>query len=153
RMALRKAHAFMPEANPDIRPVRRRIRVTDRYYGQQFFVRETFGRRMRLVATALVVVLLCAVSADMGVAHDSMPSILRIPDTPFIVYCANVFAILGLRAMYFLLAGVIHRFHYLKIGLSVVLVFVGVRMLLADVYSLPIGLSLGVIALVLGVAT
>lgn len=153
RMALQKEHGFMPEANPVIRLVRRMIRVTDRYHGQQFFVRENVGGRLRLVATPLFVVLLFVETTDLIFAVDSIPAIFAITDTPFIVYTSNVFAILGLRAMYFLLAGVIHRFHYLKIGLSVVLVFVGVKMLLADVYSLPIGLSLGVIALVLGVAT
>jgi tellurite resistance protein TerC len=133
--------------------VRRLIPVTGAYHGQKFFVREKVGDSLRLVATPLFVVLVLVETTDLIFAVDSIPAIFAITEEPFIVYSSNVFAILGLRAMYFLLAGVIHRFHYLKIGLSVVLVFVGVKMLLADIYKIPIGVSLGVIALVLGVAT
>jgi tellurite resistance protein TerC len=80
---------------------------------------------------------------------DSIPAIFAVTEDPFLVYTSNVFAILGLRSLYFLLAGVIHKFHYLKLGLSVVLVFVGAKMLLTDIYKVPVGLSLGVIALIL----
>jgi tellurite resistance protein TerC len=153
RMALQKEHGFMPEANPVIRLVRRLIPVTTEYHGQQFFVRQKLGERLRLVATPLFVVLVFVETTDLIFAVDSIPAIFAITDAPFIVYSSNVFAILGLRAMYFLLAGVIHRFHYLKLGLSVVLVFVGVKMLLADIYKIPIGVSLGAIALVLAAAT
>ena len=92
-------------------------------------------------------------TTDLIFAVDSIPAIFAVTQDPFIVYSSNVFAILGLRAMYFLLADVIHRFHYLKLGLAVVLVFVGVKMLATDVYKIPIGLSLGIIVLVLGAAT
>ena len=126
--------------------------MTDEYHGQKFFVRQapTPGRRMRLVATPLFVVLVLVETTDLIFAVDSIPAIFAVTDDPFIVYTSNVFAILGLRALYFLLAGVIHRFHYLKLGLSVVLVFVGAKMLLTDIYQVPVGVSLAVIALVLG---
>ena len=90
---------------------------------------------------------------DLIFAVDSIPAIFAVTQDTFIVYSSNVFAILGLRALYFLLADVIQRFHYLKLGLSVVLIFVGVKMLAADVYKIPIGLSLGIILLVLASAT
>jgi tellurite resistance protein TerC len=101
------------------------------------------------MATPLFVVLVLVETTDLIFAVDSIPAIFAITQDPFIVYTSNVFAILGLRAMYFLLAGVIQKFHYLKLGLAIVLVFVGVKMLLADLYKVPIGLSLGVIAMVL----
>ena len=88
-------------------------------------------------------------TTDLVFAVDSIPAIFAVTTDPFLVYTSNVFAILGLRALYFLLAGVIQRFHFLQLGLSVVLIFVGVKMLLADWYKVPIGLSLGVIAAVL----
>ena len=88
-------------------------------------------------------------TTDLIFAVDSIPAIFAVTQDPFVVYTSNVFAILGLRSLYFLLAGVIHKFHYLKLGLSLVLAFVGAKMLLTDVYKLPIGLSLAIIGLVL----
>jgi tellurite resistance protein TerC len=123
------------------------------YHGQQFFVREQAGPASRLVATPLFVVLMLVETTDLIFAVDSIPAIFAITQKPFIVYSSNVFAILGLRALYFLLADVIHRFHYLKVGLTAVLVFVGVKMLATDLYPIPIGVSLGIIVLVLGLAT
>src|SRR3712207_3439904 len=149
RMAMQTERAIDPEANPVIRLVRRFIPVTNVYHGQSFFIRQTVGGRLRRVATPLFVVLVLVETTDLIFAVDSIPAIFAITTDPFIVYTSNVFAILGLRALYFLLAGVVHKFHYLKLGLSVVLVFVGAKMLLADVYKVPVGLSLGVIALVL----
>jgi tellurite resistance protein TerC len=146
RMATHAAPAIEPERNPVIRLVRRLVPVTGRYHGQQFFAREA-GRR---VATPLLVVLAFVETTDLIFAVDSIPAVFAVTTDPFLVYTSNVFAILGLRALYFLLAGVIHRFHFLKLGLAAVLVFVGAKMLLADVYAVPIGLSLGVIALILG---
>ena len=105
------------------------------------------------MATPLFVVLALVETTDLIFAVDSIPAIFAVTQDPFIVYSSNVFAILGLRALYFLLAGVIDRFHYLKVGLSAVLVFVGAKMLVADVYKIPIGLSLGVIALMLAAST
>ncbi len=136
-----------PEDNPAIRLLRRVLPVTDKYEGQHFFVRH----RGQLFATPLFVVLVSVESTDLVFAIDSIPAIFAVTDDPFIVYTSNVFAILGLRALYFLIAGVLDLFVYLRIGLGVVLGFVGVKMLLADVYPIPIGLSLGVIAFVLTV--
>jgi tellurite resistance protein TerC len=150
RMATQTEHAIEPEANPVIRLVKRLLPVTNVYHGQQFFIRDEIGGRVRWVATPLFVVLALVETTDLIFAVDSIPAIFAITQDPFIVYTSNVFAILGLRALYFLLAGVIHKFHYLKLGLSVVLVFVGSKMLLVDIYPVPIGISLGVIALVLG---
>jgi tellurite resistance protein TerC len=149
RMATQVEHDIDPESNGVIRLVRRLFPVTPLYHGQKFFVREEVGGRLRLAATPLFVVLALVETTDLIFAVDSIPAIFAVTQNPFIVYSSNVFAILGLRALYFLLVDVIHRFHYLKVGLSVVLVFVGLKMLAADVYKVPIGLSLGVIMLVL----
>ena len=149
RMSRQTEHAIEPDSNPVIRLVRRLTPVTSVYHGQKFFVREERGGRTRRVATPLFVVLVLVETTDLIFAVDSIPAIFAITQDPFIVYTSNIFAILGLRALYFLLAGVIHRFHYLKLGLSVVLVFVGAKMLASDLYKVPVGVSLGVIALVL----
>jgi tellurite resistance protein TerC len=150
RMASQDEHDIEPESNPVIRAVKAVFPVTSTYHGQKFFVRQTVDGRMRAVATPLFVVLVLVETTDLIFAVDSIPAIFAITQDPFIVYTSNIFAILGLRALYFLLAGVIHKFHYLKLGLATVLVFVGVKMLLTDVYKVPVGVSLGVIALVLG---
>jgi tellurite resistance protein TerC len=152
RMAIQKEHGLDPDSNPAIRLIRRVMPVTRAYHGQKFFVREHVGGRLRLAATPLFVVVALVETTDLIFAVDSIPAIFAVTQDPFIVYSSNVFAILGLRALYFLLAEVIDRFHYLKLGLSVVLVFVGLKMLAADVYKVPVGVSLGVIAGVLGVA-
>jgi tellurite resistance protein TerC len=152
RMAIQTEHGIDPDANPVIRLVRRLMPVSDRYDGQKFFTRAGVGGRMRLAATPLFVVLVLVETTDLIFAVDSIPAIFAVTTDPFLVYTSNVFAILGLRALYFLLAGVIHRFHYLKLGLAAVLVFVGAKMLLADVYHVPVGISLGVVALLLGIA-
>lgn len=151
RMATQKEHDIEPESNPVVRLLRRFIPVTDTYQGQSFFVRQPtgVGGVPQLVATPLFLVLLLVETTDLIFAVDSIPAIFAVTTDPFLVYTSNVFAILGLRSLYFLLAGVIHKFHFLKLGLSVVLVFVGAKMLLTDVYKVPTGLSLGVIALIL----
>ena len=105
------------------------------------------GRRL---ATPLLLALVAVEVTDLVFAVDSIPAIFAVTRDPFIVFTSNVFAILGLRSLYFLLAGVIGKFDYLKVGLSLVLVFVGAKMLLVDVYKIPIGVSLGVIAAILG---
>jgi len=148
RMAMQTEHAIKPQSNPAIRLVARFIAVTKRYHGQNFFVREG-GGTAPLMATPLFVVLVLVETTDLIFAVDSIPAIFAVTQDPFLVYTSNVFAILGLRSLYFLLAGVIHKFHYLKLGLSLVLAFVGAKMLLSDVYKLPIGVSLVIIALVL----
>jgi tellurite resistance protein TerC len=151
RMATQDEQNIEPESNPVIKLVRRLMPVTNRYHGQDFFVHEAEkpGGLARRVATPLFVVLVFVETTDLIFAVDSIPAIFAVTQDAFIVYTSNVFAILGLRSLYFLLAGVIHKFHYLKLGLSVVLVFVGAKMLLTDVYKVPIGLSLGFVALVL----
>ena len=149
RMATQAEHDLDPDSNPVIKLIRRVIPVTSTYHGQKFFVREAASRGGRLLATPLFVVLALVETTDLIFAVDSIPAIFAVTLDPFIVYSSNVFAILGLRALYFLLADVIDRFHYLKLGLSGVLVFVGMKMLLADIYKVPVGVSLGVIVLIL----
>jgi tellurite resistance protein TerC len=152
RTAMHVEHDFDSESSLPIRLIRRLVPVTNAYHGQRFFVREQGHRRSRLMATPLFVVLALVETTDLIFAVDSIPAIFAVTQEPFIVYSSNVFAILGLRALYFLLADVIHRFHYLKAGLSTVLVFVGMKMLAIDFYKVPIGISLGIIAVVLGVS-
>ena len=154
RMASHDETDIEPESNPVIKLVRRLIPVTKRYHGQHFFVREPWGRggQLRLVATPLFVVLVLVETTDLVFAVDSIPAVFGVTRDPFLVYTSNVFAVLGLRALYFLLAGVIEKFHYLKLGLALVLVFVGAKMLAADFFPVPIGVSLAVIASVLAVS-
>jgi tellurite resistance protein TerC len=153
RMATHKEQAEDLGKNPVIRLVHRFLPVTPAYHGQKFFVREARpGEEGHLVATPLFVVLLLIETTDLIFAVDSIPAIFAITQDAFLIYTSNVFAILGLRALYFLLAGVIEKFHYLKLGLSVVLIFVGVKMLLSGVRPVPIGLSLAFIALVLALS-
>ena len=149
RMTLQKEHGVHIESNPLIRMMRRILPVTNDYHGPRFFVRMS-GRRL---ATPLFMVLLAIEFSDLIFAVDSIPAIFAVTRDPFIVYTSNVFAILGLRSLYFALAGVVHKFHYLKIGLGIVLMFVGVKMLLAHTaYKIPTGLSLVVIGLILAIS-
>ncbi len=134
-----------PGNNPAVKLLRRFMPVTDAYEGQHFFVR----KNGKWFATPLFVVLITVESMDLIFAVDSIPAVFAVTKDPFIVYTSNVFAVLGLRALYFLIAGVLDLFVYLRYGLGVVLSFVGVKMALVDVYQIPIGLSLGVIAIVL----
>ena len=152
RMATQVERDIDPSGNPVIRLVRRLVPVTAEYEGQQFFVRRQEGPRRRLFATPLFIVLVLVETTDVIFAVDSIPAIFAVTKDPFIVYSSNVFAILGLRALFFLLADIVHRFHYLKLGLSAVLVFVGIKMLIADIYHVPIGVSLAVIGAVLASA-
>jgi tellurite resistance protein TerC len=142
KMATQKDEQINPERNPVLRLIRRFVRVTDDYEGGRFFVR----RGGLLFATPLLIVVLVVETTDVVFAVDSIPAILAITLDPFIVYTSNVFAILGLRALYFALAGIVRLFHYLPYGLSLILVFVGIKMLLVDIYKIPIGLALGVVA-------
>ena len=137
-----------PEANPVLRLFRRYFPITPNYQGQRFFIRE--GRRW--LATPLFVVLLIVETTDVVFAVDSIPAIFAITTDPFIVFTSNVFAILGLRSLYFLLAGVMGMFRYLKPGLGIVLTFVGVKMLLSETYKIPTPVSLAVIAAILTIA-
>ncbi len=152
RMATGPEREIDPAGNPMIHLVRRFMPVTPGYRGQKFFVREEVGGRLQWAATPLFVVLVLVESTDVVFAVDSIPAIFAITQDPFIVYSSNIFAILGLRALYFVLADVVHRFHYLRAGLSLVLVFVGTKMLVAGFYKIPVAVSLGVIATVLTVS-
>jgi tellurite resistance protein TerC len=137
-----------PSRNPVLRLVKRWVPSTDEYDGQKFWVR----RAGKWVATPLFTVLVLVETTDIIFAVDSIPAIFAVTREPFLVFTSNAFAILGLRAMYFLLADLIHRFVYLKAGLAAILVFVGVKMLLLDVWKVPIWLSLTVIATCITVA-
>jgi len=148
KMALHKDTQIHPERNIVLKLFRRLMPVADAYEGHRFIVR----RDGRLHATPLLVVLLLIETTDLIFAVDSIPAILAITTSGFIVYTSNVFAILGLRALYFALAGVVRMFRYLHYGLSIVLAFVGVKMLLAEVYKIPVALSLIVIAAILAVS-
>ena len=151
RMAMHDEGDIEPEANPILKLVRRMLPVTHDYRGQKFFVKEPPmpGMPATLMATPLFVVLVLVETTDLIFAVDSIPAIFAVTRDPFLVYTSNVCAILCLRSLYFLLAGFIHKFHYLKLGLAVVLTFVGVKMLLGAVYHIPIQISLLVIAGVL----
>ena len=133
-----------PEKNPVLRLFRRWVPVTPDYHAGKFFVRQP-----ALFATPLLVVLLVVETTDLLFAVDSIPAVLAITLNAFIVYTSNVFAILGLRSMYFALAGMMDIFHYLHYGLSVVLIFVGIKMLVSHYYQIPTVVALGVVAGVL----
>jgi tellurite resistance protein TerC len=148
RMLTQREAEVHPERNPLLRLARRFFPVTPDYMEQRFFVRQAG----KLLMTPLLLVLIVIETTDLVFAVDSIPAVIAITRDPFIVYTSNVFAILGLRALYFLLAGVMRHFRYLKVGLSVVLCFVGVKMMLADIYELPTYLALGAIAAILGAA-
>ena len=146
KMAFGGESSIEPESNPVIRLLRRILPITTKFHGQQFFVREPVdGGVVKLVATPLFVVLALVETTDLVFAVDSIPAIFGVTRNPFLVYTSNVFAILGLRSMYFVLAGVIGKFHLLKYGLSLVLAFVGTKMLLSDIWPLSIGVSLSVV--------
>jgi len=148
RMALGKEMEVNPEDNPALKLMRRVIPITSDYQSTRFFVKQA-GVRM---ATPLFAVVLTIATTDVIFAVDSIPAIFAVTDNTFVVFSSNAFAVLGMRVLYFLLAGAMHRFVYLKVGLSAVLVFVGVKMLSDDTYHISIWLSLGVIALVLTAA-
>jgi tellurite resistance protein TerC len=149
KMALqREGEAIDAEHNIVIRTVRRFVRVTHEYDGQKFFTM-IHGRRL---ATPLFLVLVVIEFTDLVFAVDSIPAIFAVTTDPFIVYTSNVFAILGLRSMYFLLASMVERFVYLKYGLAVILTFVGLKMVAADIFHIPVVLSLLVIILTLGIS-
>jgi tellurite resistance protein TerC len=137
-----------PEKNPVVKLSRRLFPITNSFDGDRFFVR----RDARLWATPLFVVVILIETTDLIFAVDSIPAILAITEDPFIVYTSNVFAILGLRSLYFALSGIEKYFHYLKYGLATILVFVGAKMCLADYYKIPIEISLSVIVGVLIIA-
>jgi tellurite resistance protein TerC len=146
RMALARGHHVDPNRNPVLRAIRSVVPMTEGYEDQRMVVR----RAGRWMVTPLLAVLVVVETTDIVFAVDSIPAILAVTTTPFLVFTSNAFAILGLRALYFLLAGMMDRFRYLKLGLATVLVFVGAKMLLADVIHVPVWLSLVVITTVIG---
>ena len=148
RMWRSKGHAVDPERNVVLRLVRRMIPIAPDYDGQRFFVRHAG----RLMATPLFAVLVVVEATDVMFAIDSIPAIFAVTTDPFIVFTSNVFAILGLRSLYFLLAGVIDRFVYLKQGLAALLVFAGLKILVSGVWKMPVVLSLAVIVGILAIA-
>lgn len=148
QMARHRDSHYEPQKSVVLRWFRRLVPMTDAYYGQRFTVRKN-GLRL---ATPLLAVLVLIEVTDIVFAVDSIPAIFAVTSEPFLVFTANAFAILGLRAMYFLLADLMHRFIYLKIGLAALLVWVGVKMLLLDIVKIPTGISLAVIALILTVS-
>lgn len=149
KMIVKREEEIHPERNPVVKMFKRFMPVTPEFRGDRFFVREN-GIRM---ATPLFVVLLLVEFTDLIFAVDSIPAIFAVTKDPFIVYTSNVFAIMGLRSLYFALAGVMNKFHYLKIGLGFVLSFVGVKMLLGHTpYKIDTLVSLGVIVGILAVS-
>ena len=141
KMALAKEDDSGIGDKPLVRWIRNHLRMTDKIEGERFFTRKNGV----IYATPLLLVLILVELSDVIFAVDSIPAIFAVTTDPFIVLTSNLFAILGLRAMYFLLAGVAERFSMLKYGLSVILVFIGIKMLIVDFYHIPIGISLGVV--------
>jgi tellurite resistance protein TerC len=148
RMFVKKGEKVEPGRNPVVKLVRRFIPVSDEYDGGKFFTKKN-GVRM---ATPLFLVLLVIETMDILFATDSVPAVLSVTKDPFIVFSSNIFAILGLRSLFFALAGALQKLEYLHYGLAVILTFLGVKMLIGAWVEIPILLSLGVIALVLSVA-
>jgi tellurite resistance protein TerC len=148
KIARHSGEEMHPERNPVLRIVRRVLPTTDDYDGQKLFTKQG----MKRVATPLFVVLVLVEATDVVFAVDSVPAILAVSREPFIVFASNAFAILGLRSLYFLLAGMKDRFRYLNVGLGVIMGFVGVKMIVGHWYHLPIWASLVVIAGVLTIA-
>lgn len=145
RVARHRETEVHPEHNPVLRIVRRLVPSTNEYDGQKLFTRRTG----RLLATPLFAVLVLIETTDVVFAVDSIPAILAVSREPFIVFASNAFAILGLRALYFLLAGMADRFRYLNIGLGAILAFVGMKMMAVEFIHLPTWLSLSVITIIL----
>ena len=149
KMAFHQNEEVHPDKNPLIRLFRRFVPVTNEYHGDKFFVRNAGV----LMATPLFLCLLMVEFTDLIFAVDSIPAIFAVTQDPFLVYTSNVFAILGLRSLYFVLAGMVNTFHYLKLGLAVVLTFVGGKMLLTETpWKIPTEVSLLVVAGILAVA-
>ncbi|WP_417909495.1 TerC family protein [Candidatus Electronema sp. PJ] len=136
------------EQNPLLRWMRGHMKITNQYHGEQFFVLQQGVR----YATPMFVVLVLVEATDLIFAVDSIPAIFAVTNDPFIVFTSNVFAILGLRAMYFLLADMAQRFHLLKYGLAVILMFIGLKMLLLDIYKIPVSAALVIVGLILALS-
>jgi tellurite resistance protein TerC len=147
-MALHRTAEIHPERNPVLRALGRVLPMSNEFDGDRLLTRRDGAR----VGTPLLGALVLVATFDVVFAVDSIPAIFAVTREPFIVYAANAFSLLGLAALYFVLANMLGRFRYLNVGLAVVLVFVGIKMTISDLYKVPIGLSLGVIVLTLGAA-
>lgn len=148
KLAMEKDKEVHPERNPVLKLTRKIFPTTKRYYGSKFFI----YKMGKLIATPLFVVLVVIETTDLVFALDSIPAILAITRDEFIVYSSNAFAILGLRALYFAVSGIMRLFHYLHYGLSLILVFVGIKMLISEFYHIPTPYALGFIAVTLTVS-
>ena len=148
RMAFKQDEEFDAEHNPVVKLTRKFFPVTPRYDGKKFFTVENGTR----VATPLFVALVLVEFTDLMFAVDSIPAIFAVTTDPFLVFTSNIFAIMGLRSMYFLLAAVVHKFHLLKYGLAAILTFIGVKMLIVNWFHIPVAISLGVILGVLAIS-
>jgi tellurite resistance protein TerC len=145
KLLLHRERGFHPERNPLFRYFRGLVPSISEYQGSRF----TIARAGRRYATPLLLVLVAIEATDIVFAVDSIPAVFAVTRDPFIVYTSNIFAVLGLRALYFALASLMEKFNYLRIGLALVLAFVGAKMMLADYYKIPILSSLAIIAVVL----
>lgn len=141
KLGLEKDKEIRPEKNPILKLVRRFVPITKDYHGQNFFIK----KRGRYIATPMFVVLVVIETTDIVFALDSIPAIMAITRDTFIIYSANAFAILGLRALYFALSGVMRLFHYLHYGLAFILVYIGIKMMLEGVYQIPTTVTLIII--------
>ena len=148
RLAVREVEPN-PERNLVLRLLRRVVPMTRRFHGQRFFVRI----ESRLLATPMLAVLVAVATTDVAFAADSVPAIFAVTDDPFLVFAANAFSVLGMLALYFLLAGMLGRFRYLRPALATILVFVGVKMAASELYHIPVAASLAVIVGILATAT
>lgn len=148
KLGLEKDKEIHPDKNPVLKLVRRFVPITKNFHGQNFFIK----RSSRIIATPLFVVLIVIETTDVIFALDSIPAIMAITRDPFIIYSANAFAILGLRALYFALSGVMRLFHYLHYGLAFILVYIGIKMLLESVYHISTPVTLGIIVVTLTVS-
>ena len=148
RLALQKSELQSPRENAIVKLFRKHVRMTHDVQTDRFFVRTSNG----WFATPLALILVLVETTDVTFAVDSIPAVLAVTRDAFIVYTSNVFAVLGLRSLYFALAGIMELFHFLHYGLSVILIFIGTKMLLSHYYEMPIHVALGVVAAVLAVS-
>jgi tellurite resistance protein TerC len=147
RMVRQSEAEIHPERNPVLAVFRRFIPISSSYEGDRFMVR----RERMWLATPLMLVLIMVETTDLVFAVDSIPAVLAITSDPFIVFTSNIFAVLGLRALFFSLAGVMQLFHYLHYGLSAILVFVGLKMILSDLFKVPTPIALGIVVAILAI--
>jgi tellurite resistance protein TerC len=145
KLAIRRDEEVQPDQNPVMKLAKRFLPVTSEFEGQKFFVR----RAGKWLVTPLFMVLIALETTDLIFAVDSVPAVLAISDDPFIIWSSNVFAILGLRALFFLVDGILPYFRYLNFGLSVILVFIGIKMITSEAYHMPTTISLGTVVLIL----